>query len=124
MPARRSAAAVATTAATFKSGRFALAAVLLATTLLAGCAGTRSQPTKPDPTPAQEAPTSYEIREEVKLSPELQRDFARALQHLLAEEYEQGIALLTALSEHPQAQANTAPHINLAIAYRRLEKFD
>ena len=125
LPAQRSAVGAAATAATFSSGRLALAAVLLAAMVLAGCAGTRPQPaTQPEPTPAEEAPTSYEIREEAKLSPELQRDFARALQHLQAEEYEQGIALLTALSEHPQAQANTAPHINLAIAYRRLEKFD
>lgn len=98
------------------------AAVLLAAMALAGCAG-KQLVAEQAAQPAEEIATSYEIREEGKLSAELQRDFLRALQHLQAEEYEQGIALLVPLSEHPQAQANTAPHINLAIAYRRVEKF-
>lgn len=109
-----------------QTGTAALLVVLLATSGLIGCAGKRPQPVVEQVAePAEEeVATSYEIREEVKLGAELQREFSRALQHLQAEDYAQGIALLLPLSEHPQAQANTAPHINLAIAYRRVEKLE
>lgn len=99
-----------------------MAATLLAATLLAGCAGNQPRPVAKEPAPKAEpaAATNYAIREEVKLSSEQQRDFNRAVQHLRAEEYDQAIALLTALTE--QAKGNSAPYINLAMAYRKVEK--
>ncbi|RFA26219.1 hypothetical protein CAI21_17195 [Alkalilimnicola ehrlichii] len=88
--------------------------------LLAGCAVKQPAET----TEASTAAETYLVREAVTPGAEQQRDFARALTHLQAEEYDKGIEILTALAEHPEAGKSTAPHINLAMAYRNLQELD
>lgn len=85
--------------------------------LLAGCVSNQ-------PRESGGRTESYAIRENVKLGEDLQDDFERALQLLRSEQYEEGIALLKAITQHPEGQRNTAPYINLAIAYQRLEKLE
>ncbi|MGE0081292.1 MAG: tetratricopeptide repeat protein [Thiohalomonadaceae bacterium] len=99
--------------------RLAAAFVLLAA-VLAGCAGNAPRPGGGERAGGE----SYAIREDGKLGGDLQDDFDKALAHLRAGEHEQGIALLTAITRHPQGQYNTAPFINLAIAYRHVDKLE
>lgn len=67
---------------------------------------------------------SYSIREEVKLNAALRQDFEHAVQLLQAEQYEQGIELLTRVVANPQAQNNSAPYIDLAIAYQKTGRLE
>lgn len=85
--------------------------------LLAGCA-------LKQPTAETDEGVAYAVREEAPLAPELQREFERALRELQAGEYAAGAARLTALTRNPQAQASTAPYINLGIAYRKLGQLE
>ncbi|MCK9531765.1 MAG: tetratricopeptide repeat protein [Gammaproteobacteria bacterium] len=99
--------------------RLAAMLVLLAG-VLAGCASNALSPGRGGPAGAD----GYAIREDGKLDGELQGDFDKALDHLRAGEHAQGIALLTTITRHPQGQYNTAPFINLAIAYRHVDKLE
>lgn len=103
--------------------RAALAAFGLSVAL-AGCTALQSRQDTAVDTADEQLPTAYSVHEEVALSAELLRDFERALHHLQAEEYSEGIAVLEALVEHPQGQGNTAPYINLGIAYRLVGKLE
>ena len=49
---------------------------------------------------------------------DVRAEFDAAMKFLKAEDYEKGIALLTQLTQ--RAKTNTAPYINLAIAYQRI----
>jgi tetratricopeptide (TPR) repeat protein len=102
---------------------YGLGAFVLAAALSACAVSPKAEP-EPVAEPEEEVESAYVIREEVSLSAEHERIFRRALQHLQAEEYEEGIALLAALTEDPLARRNTAPHINLAMAYRSIGKIE
>ncbi|MFA5531090.1 MAG: tetratricopeptide repeat protein [Thiohalomonadaceae bacterium] len=95
----------------------------LLTALSAGCAS--QPPRQAGSTDAVSSEASgYAIREEANLDSRLQADFDRAVEHLRAGEHTQGIALLTAITAHPKGQHNTAPYINLAIAYQRIDQLE
>lgn len=78
--------------------------------LISGCAqGPTQEHADRDHAPLQ-------IAENV--DPDVRADFDAAMKFLVAEDYEKGIELLTKLTQ--RAKTNTAPYINLAMAYQRI----
>lgn len=82
--------------------------------VLSGCASGSAK--KPE---ASEIVTesSFVIRDEVDVRPEVREDFEKALKYLQEEDYERGIRLLNRIVE--RAEKSIAPYINLGIAYRK-----
>jgi tetratricopeptide (TPR) repeat protein len=103
--------------------RILLFPVLMLMTLLSGCVSSPDRQTA-GMSKSSRSSGGYAIREEVRLSAELREDFEKAVSLLQAEKYDEGIALLLAITTHPQASRNTAPHINLAIAYRETDRLE
>jgi tetratricopeptide (TPR) repeat protein len=91
--------------------------------VMSGCASTPSVEIIQEEAAAEDQ-NGYAIHEDVLLSPDLKQDFERAVKFLQDGEYEKGIELLTRLTQHPLASNNTAPYIDLAIAYHRLGKLE
>ncbi len=89
------------------NGLWRLAAFVL---LVSGCA---QGPAKED---AGQERAPLKITENV--DSDVRADFDAAMKLLKAEDYEKGIELLTRLTQ--RAKTNTAPYINLAIAYQRI----
>ncbi|QKT04620.1 tetratricopeptide repeat protein [Ectothiorhodospiraceae bacterium 2226] len=88
----------------------AIAACLLGgSVLLAGCAAGG---------PAQ--PAASRAAGDAPIDPAAQAEFVVAVQLLEAERYTQGIARLESVAE--RAPSAAAPHVNLAMAYLRLDK--
>lgn len=58
------------------------------------------------------------LRISESVDPDVRDDFDAAMKFMHAEKYEKGIELLNKLTE--RAKTNTAPYINLAIAYQRI----
>jgi len=88
--------------------------------VLAGCAGPRvNGPAAVGAANDDGDRTRYQIREEVRMGADLRREFERALALLESGEYAQGIELMSQLTEHPLVRENTAPFIDLAIAYQK-----
>lgn len=94
----------------------ALAAVLA----LAGCA--TGEPKKDEArADAATAPAAM-LGEATKVDADVRADFAAALELLQAEKYDQGIELLTRVSQ--RAPNSSAPFINLAIAQQNLGRLE
>ncbi len=88
----------------------------LAAALLAAACATPEAP-RPEAVAVKVA-SGFTIGEEVHVSAELRADFERAVRLLREKRYDEGIALLVAVTEAaPQA---TAAHLDLAIAYQRV----
>lgn len=64
----------------------------------------------------------FTIIEDVRVSGEVREDFDRALQLLVQEEYQQAIVLLESVTQ--QAPAVTVAHIDLGIAYSRIDELE
>ena len=60
--------------------------------------------------------TSFVIRDDVAVRPEIKSDFEKAVKLLQEKDYERGIRLMTRVAE--RSEMSIAPHINLGIAYR------
>lgn len=111
------------------TSRRLLAGVLLAASVMTGCATgvqktehpAEAAPATPAaaPTTTAAAPTA---EENIKLDPAVRAEFDAALELLNAGKYERGIELLTRVSQ--QAPRSTAPYINLAIAQQSLGKLE
>lgn len=99
------------TAIRVRRGVLLLAALLIGSACSTGRGGGR-----PVPTLVRE-PDGFTVREEARVSAGVRADFEGALRLLENGEYEEGIALLVEVTE--AAPHLTAPHIDLAIAYRR-----
>ncbi len=95
--------------------------------ILAGCA------TKPPPKPAPEENglvieklpedlDGFSIKEVMQMDTTLQQDFQRSVTLFNEEKYTEAISILTQVVE--QKPRFTAPYINLAIAYQRIDKPD
>mgnify|MGYP001136909483 CR=1 FL=1 len=95
----------------------AVAAMLLA----AGCATPTAGPRAPATAQVQDD-YGFVISQDVEVSPDVQADFAVALELLQQERYEQGIDLLQDVTE--RAPDVAAAHINLGIAQARLGRQD
>lgn len=113
------------------TSRRLLAGVLLATSVMTGCAtGVQKteHPAEAAPATAAAAPTATTpaavptAEENLKLDPAVRAEFDAALELLNAGKYERGIELLTRVSQ--QAPRSTAPYINLAIAQQSLGKLE
>jgi len=85
------------------------------------CACATSGPERPEQTELRDE-TGFTITEEVRASGASRRDFERALKLLDQEQYEDGIALLVEVTE--SAPQVTAAHIDLGIAYGRVDKLE
>jgi Flp pilus assembly protein TadD len=78
---------------------------------------------RPRPTQVETRNESgFSITEEVQVSPEMRAGFERAVQLILREEYDAGIALLVELIE--AAPQVTALHIDLGIAYGQVDDLE
>jgi Flp pilus assembly protein TadD len=87
--------------------------------MLCACAG--RGPSGPDQVVSRDA-SGFTITEEVDVSEELRADFQTAVDWLKQGQYEKGIALLVGITaREPNA---TAAHIDLAIAYGRLDDLE
>jgi tetratricopeptide (TPR) repeat protein len=96
-------------------------ALLLAGALvLAGCAST-SGPKEETRADAAPAPAAV-VGEATKIDAEVRADFDKALELLRTEQYDQGIELLTRVSQ--RAPNSSAPLINLAIAQQNLGRLE
>ncbi|MCK5027150.1 MAG: tetratricopeptide repeat protein [Candidatus Pacebacteria bacterium] len=60
--------------------------------------------------------SSFVIRDDVAVRPEIKSDFEKAVKLLQEKDYERGIRLMTRVVE--RSEMSIAPHINLGIAYR------
>ncbi len=117
---------------------FILLALLFS--FLAGCSAGQKvkteimEPEPPavaEPSPQPEGPSvvrfedgreGFIISEVPKMEEELRRDFERALAVLEDGDYEEAIEILEKIVDH--SPGVTAPYINLAIACRRLDRFE
>jgi tetratricopeptide (TPR) repeat protein len=97
------------------------AIALVGLLVVSGCAAPGPTPQRGTATEIQDE-DGFTITEEVRVSPEVRADFERAMSLLEQERYEQGIALLVAVTE--RAPAATAAHIDLGIAYREAGKLE
>jgi Tfp pilus assembly protein PilF len=93
------------------SRRACLLAVLAGS--VASCAV--SQPA-PDARRVPEGKSEFVSNESTNVGSDVRADFDDAMKYLREEDYEKGIVLLTKVTA--RSQSNTAPYINLAIAYR------
>lgn len=112
----------------FWSGSGSLRGVwlLLASVLtVAGCAvdppkGADSQPAdNKSSASVTEDKSGFTIRETANLDSEVRADFDRAMTYFKEENYEKGIELLKKVAQ--RAPNTTAPYINLAIAYKKMD---
>lgn len=102
---------------------------LLAVTVLfmAGCAG-GGQPKSDSSQPKSGGGQSADIKsgivlsEDVKIGADVRADFDAAMALLRAEEYEKGIELLDKVIK--RSPNTTAPYINIAIAYKKINKLE
>lgn len=102
---------------------------LLAVTVLfmAGCAG-GGQPKSDGSQPKSGGGQSADIKsgivlsEDVKIGADVRADFDAAMERLRAEEYEKGIELLDKVIK--RSPNTTAPYINIAIAYKKINKLE
>ena len=85
------------------------------------CACATSGPPRPSQVETR-SESGFTITEEVQVSPATRADFDRAMQLLEQEQYDSGIALLVELTE--AAPQVTAVHIDLGIAYGRMNDLD
>jgi len=69
-----------------------------------------------------EGPAGFTITEEGRVGSRARGDFERAIQALQEERFEEGIALLEAVTE--AAPEATTAHLDLGIAYRKVGDFD
>jgi tetratricopeptide (TPR) repeat protein len=109
--------------------RWALLALMLPA--LTGCItgpAVKTAPVEPDPAelqgprvaPLADGRRGFVITEVARVDESVRKDFQRAVVMLEKEQYEQAAELLETVIE--QSPGVTAPYINLAIAYRRLDK--
>ncbi len=93
--------------------------VILCSAILVGCAGTPTQPVKPEEAvESASGASALTIKESATIGPSARSDFNAALLLLESEEYEKGIELLESVVE--SAPEAIAPYVNLAIAYQKL----
>jgi len=97
--------------------------VLLAATLLAGCATTGQPPAKPQPgVQIQNDAYGFTISQEARVSGDVRYDYDQALIFLERGELQNGIRLLQAVAD--TAPELSAPSIDLGIAYHRAGDLD
>lgn len=93
-------------------------------TNIVGCAGLGTKKPPPTDVPVIEqlsvAQDGFTIKEPIQLDAKLQADFERAIGLLKDKKYDQAVPLLNKITM--QAPKATAPHINLAIAYKEMKK--
>lgn len=99
----------------------AATAAVTAVLLAAGCATPSAGPDAP-PTAAIQGEHGFVISQDVRVSPEVQADFAAALGLLQQERYEEGLDLLADVVG--RAPGAAAAHINLGIAQARLGRLE
>jgi tetratricopeptide (TPR) repeat protein len=92
----------------------ALALALALGLALAACTGTATRPSSHIEIQDQ---SGFTITEDVHVGNDVRSTYEQAMRLLEQQQYPQGIALLTEVTE--QAPLVTAPHINLGIAYAR-----
>lgn len=93
--------------------------VLAAALVVSACAS--SGTTRPEQTEVRDA-SGFSITEEVRVGAGVRSEFERAVRLLEEEDYEGGIEGLVQVTE--EAPYVTAPHIDLAIAYRRTDDME
>lgn len=91
--------------------------IVLLVWFIAGCV---SAPEK-KPTDEQ-AGTFIQLKENESVDAAVRKDFETALKHLREERYDEGIQLLEKVIK--ASQNNSAPYINIALAYRKTGKID
>ena len=110
--------------------------LLMANGLFTGCAVTGKSGPEPSPPKAKSMPVSnnakvmgledgrrgFSLSEKVRMAPGLRRDFDQAVVLMEKEEYEKAIVLLEKVVE--VSPGVTAPYINIAMAYRKIGKFE
>ncbi len=100
--------------------------------ILFGCATTPDAP-RPEREPpvrkASQAPTleqdgayGFTMSEVVRIDSDVRRDYQRAITLLQGEQFDAGIELLVDVTD--RAPDVTIPHIDLGVAYLRLERYD
>lgn len=91
-----------------------------ATLLLGACAA--PAPSGPPPVETASDGLGFTISEAVTVSPDVHADFAAAVRLMEQERYHEGIALLERVTA--AAPGVTAAHIDLGIAYRRIDELE
>ena len=95
---------------------------LIAVSMLVACAATAPAPKHTAKAEIQQDATGFTIAEEVRVALETRSNYDNATRLLEQKQYEQGIALLLKVTE--SAPDVTAPHIDLGIAYGRVDELD
>jgi len=84
--------------------------------MVTGCVSTPERPA------GEKAGSAIQFTENASVDAAVRKDFAAAVKLLSEERYEEGIELLAKVIK--VSQKNSAPYINIAIAYRKTGKFE
>lgn len=84
--------------------------------MVTGCVSTPERPA------GEKAGSAIQFTENASVDAAVRKDFAAAVKLLSEERYEEGIELLAKVLK--VSQKNSAPYINIAIAYRKTGKFE
>lgn len=84
--------------------------------MVTGCVSTPERPA------GEKAGSAIQFTENASVDAAVRKDFAAAVKLLSEERYEEGIELLAKVIK--VSQKNSAPYINMAIAYRKTGKFE
>jgi len=96
--------------------------LLAAAVVLAACATPAVAAKQPPKVEIQQDATGFVVTQDVRVAGDVRADYDNALRLLSQQQYAQGIALLTKVTE--SAPAAIAPHIDLGIAYSRSGDLD